>query len=82
VLYSLDPDKSGDLAVWILSKLLLTLTRFVAGVVEPSISGLSDLELPELDALSATELWEVEIEPLRDWWRDCPRINHAGRTPT
>ena len=60
-LYSLGPDKSGDLAVWILSKLLLTLTRFVAaGVVEPSVlaplNGLTDLELPELDVLSVTEL--------------------------
>ena len=55
-LYSLDRVKRGDLAVWILSKLLLTLTRLVAGAAGTSIIGLADLELPELDALSVTEL--------------------------
>jgi hypothetical protein len=60
-LNSRDSDKSGDLAVWILSELLLTLTRFVAtGGVEESvlmpINGLADLELPELDPFSAMEL--------------------------
>ena len=60
-LNSLDPDKSGVLAVWILSKLLLTLTRFVAtGAVEPSvlipINGLAGLEVLELEPFSATEL--------------------------
>lgn len=59
-LNSLDPDKSGDLAVWILSKLLLTLTRFVAAVgAEPSalipINGLADPE-QGLDPFSAMEL--------------------------
>jgi hypothetical protein len=48
------PDTSGDLAVWILSELLLTLTRFVAmGAVELSafavIDGLVGRELPELE---------------------------------
>jgi hypothetical protein len=44
------PGMSGDLAVGILSKLLLTLTRFVAvGAVEPSASALLDgLVDPEL----------------------------------
>jgi hypothetical protein len=46
---------SGDLAVWILSVLRLTLTRFVAvGAVELSafglLDGLADRELPVLEA--------------------------------
>jgi hypothetical protein len=45
---------SGDLAFWILSELLLTLTRFVAaGAIDPSalalLDGLVDRELTMLE---------------------------------
>jgi hypothetical protein len=55
------PDMRGVLAVGILSRLRLTLTRFVAaGDDVPSIlaplEGLTDLELPMIESCSDTAL--------------------------
>jgi hypothetical protein len=64
---------SGDLEVVILSKLRLTLTRFVpVGTAKPSVlvladsPGLADLEGTTLEPCSDTALYPIETELRRD----------------
>jgi hypothetical protein len=64
---------SGDLEVVTLSKLRLTLTRFVpAGTAKPSVlvlrdsPGLADLEGTALEPCSDTALYPIETELRRD----------------